>query len=238
MQLSKRLQVVAEQVSYGNRVADIGCDHAYVAIYLVENHIASKVIAMDVNQGPLERAKENIRKYGYEDQIDVRLSDGIQKLSVGEADTLLIAGMGGPLTLQILSGRRDILGTVKELVLQPQSEIHLVRKALKGLGFLITSENMLVEDGKYYVCMKAEAIARVNDSKNYELTEEEHYYCGRLLLERKEPVLLEFLQRELQQREVINQNLTAFPTEQSMLRQKELIEEMELINRGIRYYAE
>ena len=89
-------------ITKGGKVADIGCDHAYLSIYMIKHQIAESVIAMDVNRGPLERARDNIRKSGYENQINVRLSDGIKELNVGEADTLLIAGMGGGLIQKIL----------------------------------------------------------------------------------------------------------------------------------------
>ena len=71
MQLSKRLQAVVELVTKGESVADVGCDHAYVSIYMMEQRIASKVIAMDVNKGPLKRANENIQKYNYENKIEI-----------------------------------------------------------------------------------------------------------------------------------------------------------------------
>ena len=238
MQLSNRLQAVADLVTPGNRVADIGCDHAYTSIYLVEVGKSPYVISMDVNQGPLERAKENIKRYGYRNRIDIRRSNGLEKLDAGEVDTLLIAGMGGGLTLQILSENRDIVASVSEMVLQPQSEINLVRKALSTYGFLITNESMLKEDGKYYVCMKAEADSKIIDTQPYELTKLEHYCFGRLLLEGKNPVLREYLEKEKQQYENIYETLIAFPTKQSLLRQQELYQEIRLINQGLSYYIE
>ena len=95
MQLSHRLTTVAEFVTKGNKVADIGCDHAHTSIYLVEKGIAASSIAMDVNKGPLQRANENISRFGFEGRITTRLSDGAKELTPGEADTLLISGMGG-----------------------------------------------------------------------------------------------------------------------------------------------
>ena len=96
IKLSKRLQTVAHQVKCGGVAADIGCDHGFTSIYLIEQGLAKHVIAMDINEGPLERAKEHIREYGMEADIETRLSDGTAKLAPGEADTLLISGMGGP----------------------------------------------------------------------------------------------------------------------------------------------
>lgn len=236
MQLSKRLQAVAELVTPGSRVADVGCDHAYTSIYLIEQNIASAVIAMDVNQGPIERAAENIKKYGMEGRIGVRKSNGLQKLQPKEADTVLIAGMGGGLTAQILSDRTDVVCALKELILQPQSETSLVRKVVNEYGFLITRENMLIEDGKYYVMMKAEQEDRVSDQQLYRLGKEEHYHFGRLLLEEKSLVLLSYLIKEKQMYEDILRSLISQPTKQSILRQKEILNKLELINGGLSYY--
>jgi tRNA (adenine22-N1)-methyltransferase len=236
MQLSKRLHAVADLVTQGNRVADVGCDHAYISIHLTENQISPYVIAMDVNQGPIDRAKENIIKYGYEDRIEVRKSDGLVKLDKNEADTILIAGMGGALMIQILTSRMDIVESVRELVLQPQSEIHLVRKMLKDIGFLIIGENMIKEDGKYYVMMRAQAKAFVSEDQKFDLTKEEHFYFGRLLLEQNHPVLKEFLLKELKLCETITQALLPESTVNSVNRQKEIQEKKDLIHCALDYY--
>ena len=238
MQLSKRLQAVADLVTPGNRVADVGCDHAYISIYLAEKKLSPHVIAMDINKGPIERAKENIRKYGFESIIEVRRSDGIKLLQPGEADTILIAGMGGALMRQILSDRPEVLSDTKELILQPQSEIYLVREVLRDYGFFITAENMLIEDGKYYCCIKAETDRIIPDVRSYELTDREHSYYGKLLLEHKDPVLREYLLREKQQLKTIYKSLSEISTEQSLVRQQEIKEELELIGQALHYFEE
>lgn len=236
MQLSKRLLAVASLVTPNNRVVDVGCDHAYTSIYLVENNIIPYAIAMDINQGPIDRARENIKKYGFEARIDARKSTGLEKLSVGEADTILIAGMGGALTIQILSEQLEVVKAARELVLQPQSEIHLVRRMLHDNGFFITKENMIKDDGKYYVMMKAEDMALVKDKEAYDLTKKEHFYYGRILLEQQHPILSEFLLRELRLCENLYRVLVAEPTQNSILRQKEIMDKIELIEQGLRYY--
>jgi tRNA (adenine22-N1)-methyltransferase len=236
MQLSKRLNAVASLVTLGNRVADIGCDHAYTSIYLAENNISPHIIAMDVNQGPIDRAKENIIKYGYEDRIDTRKSNGLEKLKQGEVQTIVIAGMGGGLTIQILTERMEIVQSVKELILQPQSEIHRVRTMLSQYDFVITKEDMLKEDGKYYVMMKAEPNQLVQEYEAYIPTRNEHYYFGKLLLEQQNPVLFEFLLGEKTICESIIQSLETELTENSLLRQKELAEKLCSIKEGLGYY--
>ena len=95
IQLSNRLQAVVDLVSKGAKVADVGCDHAYISIYMIEQGIAGHVVAMDVNKGPLERAKDNIKEHGLNDQIETRLSNGIKELNPGEVNTLLISPRSG-----------------------------------------------------------------------------------------------------------------------------------------------
>lgn len=154
MELSQRLQAVVNLVTPGNVVADVGCDHAYASIYLIEKKICKKVVAMDVNKGPLDIAKGHIEEYAYSEYIETRLSDGVSALQVGEANTLICAGMGGRLTVDILEKGKDKICFMKELILQPQSEVWLVRRHLKNQGFLIVEENMVHEDGKYYFLMR------------------------------------------------------------------------------------
>ena len=238
MQLSKRLQTVVSMVTPGNRVADIGCDHAYTAIYLVKNNISPYVIAMDVNKGPLDKARDNIKRYGVAEKIIARQSDGMEKLQPGEADTILIAGMGGRLMIRILTGNMGVLYAARELVLQPQSEIHLVRKALKDMGFLIIKESMVKEDGKYYVILKAKAASSDINDRKCQLIEPEHFYFGRLLLEEKNPILLEHLQSEKQVYENIYSELVTRQTKQSNERHAEIAGLLALINRAMDYYKE
>ena len=153
--LSERLLMSAKMVTKGSRVADVGCDHAHTGIWLIKNDIASKVIAMDVRKGPLEKARENIKLYGLDGIIETRLSDGLEKLSVGEADSIVIAGMGGTLTVEILKNGIEKAAAARELILQPQSDIGMVRRFLRENGFVITQEKMCKEDGKFYNSIRA-----------------------------------------------------------------------------------
>lgn len=154
MDLGKRLSKVASLILPAETLADIGCDHGYLSIYLVDQKICRRVIAMDVNKGPLQKAQENIRKYGYGDYIETRLSNGLQQLNHGEAEGYVCAGMGGPLALQLLWNDRDKVKAMKQIVLQPQSELWLVRRTLKQWGFIIEKEDIEFEDGKYYFMMR------------------------------------------------------------------------------------
>ncbi len=152
--LSKRLQAVASMVTAGNRVCDIGCDHGFVPICLVQQKISPGALAMDVREGPLSQARMHIAACGLETYIETRLSDGLAAFRMGEADTLICAGMGGRLMMRILSEEEEKAASFRELILQPQSELQQFRAFLRGQGYLPVEENMIEEDGKFYPMMK------------------------------------------------------------------------------------
>lgn len=148
--ISERLKCVASLVNKGARVADIGTDHAYLPIYLVQNGISNKVYACDVRKEPLRRAKLHIDEYGLSDKIATQLCDGLKGINKGDVDTVTICGMGGKLMKNILKAGIDKLGDNTQLVLSAQSELRDFRKYLLETGIDIKSEHMLLEDGKYY----------------------------------------------------------------------------------------
>lgn len=203
--LSKRLQAVAAMVTVGNRVCDVGCDHGFVSIYLVEQGFSPSVLAMDVRSGPLSAAREHITEHGLDEKIETRMSDGLHNYNVGEADTLICAGMGGRLMMRILSDDKNKTESFRELILQPQSEIEQFRSRLREQGYCITEENMIEEDGKFYPIMRVEpSVSRICE----ELCKLEDRY-GPILLLRKDNTLLKFLKREEGIYEEILDNLQA-----------------------------
>ena len=189
MELSKRLHAVAGLVTEGASVADIGTDHGYIPIYLIQEGIASKVIALDVKKGPLERARMHIVGHGLKGQIETRLSDGLREVTPGEVDTMIAAGMGGGLVIHILEDSPETVKEISSFILQPQSEIDKVRRYLNEHGYRIVEERMVEESGKFYPMMRA-----VHGSG--ESYEEYEYLYGKRLLEEKDPVLRTYLLRE------------------------------------------
>ena len=185
----ERLKCIASNVKSGGIVADIGCDHAFTSIYLVEEKLARGAIAIDINKEPLKRAWQHIQESGMEEYISVRLSNGARGLKKGEADTILISGMGGALIASILEESINIIKDAKELVLSPQSEIYIVRHFLHDNGFKIVSEEMGKEQGKFYVVIRA-----VPGSQHYK--DESGYIYGEYLIENKNKILEEFLLKE------------------------------------------
>lgn len=187
MEISKRLTAVAEFVKY-RTIADIGTDHGYIPCFLALNKKIDSAFACDVNEGPLEKAKENIALNGLENVIKPRLGSGLSALGDDTAETIVIAGMGGLLICNILNDEKEKLKNVKQLVLQPQRDTDSVRKLLHSLGFVIEDEEMLIDNGKYYTIISA-----VHGSEKYE--NETDYLYGRKLMEKKSPVLKEYLEK-------------------------------------------
>ena len=202
MQLSLRLSAVAGLVTRGNRLVDVGCDHGYLPVYLYQNQIIPKAIAMDVRKGPLSRAQEHIAQYGLGEYIETRLSDGLAALKEGEGDTLVIAGMGGELIIKILENGRHMWDSVKQWVLSPQSEIFKVRRWLFENGFVIRKEDMVLEDGKFYTVMDvrrekdADSEGKTVDPDVLSLSEDSRMLYGDYLIRTKNPVLLTYLKEE------------------------------------------
>ncbi len=191
-QLPKRLETIIERMPDAGCLADIGCDHAYVAIEAVRRGRAARALACDVRKGPLQQAAEHILCAGLAGKIETRLSDGLEKVAPGEADTVVVAGMGGPLMERILQGR---LVDFAHFVLSPQSEIPHFRRFLLTEGMQIDEETMLIDEGKYYVILNVSQRADAAASDSMYVTEEDFLYGGRLL-HRLDPVLKSFLEKE------------------------------------------
>lgn len=229
MEISKRLRTIADMVTPNSVVCDVGTDHGYLAIYLIEQGICEKVIAMDVAEGPLSKAQTNIAQYHFEDQIETRLSDGLDELHPFEASTVVMAGMGGILITGLLEKGKAVLDTVRELIVSPHTDIELTRRYLLRNGFAIAKERMLVEDGKYYIIMKA-----YHGKQSYDTLSEYRYGSG--LLKERNPVLKEYLEKELVKNESLYGNLKTISTENSEKRRMELEEEIQCIKEGLMYY--
>ena len=165
LRLSKRLTAIADMVGGTGSAAggssgdyclcDVGTDHAHIPIKLLMDDRIDSAIAMDVIEGPLTKARENLDRYGMSDRVTLRLSDGLDAYVPGEADGLVIAGMGGRIMTKILL--REPLKTLdfEELILQPQADPEFVRGALRELGLSIDREKIVLEDNKYYPVIHA-----------------------------------------------------------------------------------
>ena len=230
MGLSFRMQQVAAMVEPCRTAADVGCDHGYVAMELVEKGIVRQMIAMDVRNGPLARAEENVRQRQLQARIACRLSDGLEALSPGEADSIIIAGLGGPLMIHILErGSNHRLGT-EALVLQPQSDIPAVRRYLHRIDYEIVKESMVFEDEKYYVIMKGKP---QTDRLAWNAVE---YQYGRDLLRQRSPILYQYLKKEYQQLAGLHTRLEGMETAKALQRLRELDQQLSWNQEAQNYY--
>lgn len=230
--LSERLLHIAGQVRTGKTVADVGCDHGYLSISLVRTGRMQRAIAMDINEGPLQRAAGHIEQEALGEYIQTRQSDGLDKLSAGEADAVVIAGMGGNLMIDILTRGEALVRALDQLILEPQSELAGVRAYLREQDYLIEAEDLVLEDGKYYPILRVlpqsssdvSAFARASG-----LPEPVLDAYGHRLLAARHPALISFLRRERRQCEQILAGLPAKQTESERiaLRRAQLLEKME-----------
>ena len=250
--LSKRMKAVADMVKScghpGMRVADIGCDHAFISIYLLQHGVADKVIAADVNPGPLEAARSNVERFvsnmscvgktqdiaekesckdeSGEKVIDIRLSNGFEKINKGETDAAVIAGMGGKLIISIIAAA-DVWVPGYKLILSPQSDVPEVREYLVGNGFRIIDENMISDEGKYYNILCAEYFG--------DCTQNEKLPCkslkyGEILMQKKNPVFIESLEKRKAALETICRNLSEPCSELAAKRRDEVCTELDEIS--------
>lgn len=229
IQLSERLELIASFVTKGYTVADIGTDHAHVPIYLIQNNITSKAFAMDINKGPIEIAKQNINNYGLSDKIEVRLSNGLKELKRGEAESVIIAGMGGRLIIKILDEGAGICSDIKELILSPHSESDLVREYLCKNGFTIRKEKMILDDDKYYTVINA-----VHGTMQYEKLEFLRF--GELPLINKDNVLKQYLISEKEKYESILEKISDNDGTSIHSRKEDIHNYLEIISVALTYY--
>ncbi len=220
--LSKRLECIVELAGSGDTLCDVGCDHAHVPIRLLQSGHFRRAIGMDVIDGPLGKARGNLELYGLADMVELRLSDGLDAFRKGEADTLVVTGMGGTLMREILMREPDKTRSLQVLVLGPQSDPDRIRSAIRELGFSLADERLIFEDGKYYPVLRAvrggavgkenvkttagNGFALTNQDGETELfppeippqiQREAEDLFGPLLLRRRDPVLREFLVRRI-----------------------------------------
>ena len=224
--LSARMKAVYDMVDESTVAADIGCDHGFVSIALIEGNKCEHVIACDVNEGPLKAAAENIRRSGLSDKIETRPGDGLHKISsCDRVDTIIIAGMGGQLMTRILSEGLEIIKGAAQLVLQPQSELFLVRRFLRENGFYIEKETFLEDMGKYYWVMDARPGASEPSDENEGLFDT---YSG-YLLKNKDTLLRTYLEKSLEIKRGYLKNIAE--ADQGKLR-----EEIGLIEKALTFY--
>ena len=227
VKLSERLSAAYDMVTEGSVVADVGCDHAFLSIALVSSGKSPEVFACDVNEGPLEKARENITASGLGAQIHTVLSDGLVGLKE-PVDSVVICGMGGSLVISIIEKSIEKARQAKELILSPQSDVFKVRCFLRDSGFSLVEEKAVTDAGKYYVLMK------VRPGRSLTLWDKYGDFglkYGPYLIEKKDAVFMEHLKKR---QSIIKGIITGIPSESE--RKEDLKKEADLIA-GILYHT-
>lgn len=196
--LSVRLTAIAEMVTPGSRVCDVGCDHALTSIYLVRSGRARSALAMDVAEGPLRSAEGNLSACGCRESVELRLSDGLASFRAGEADSLILSGMGGLLMVSILSAFPEKTASFRELILGPQREFRRLREKLRELGLMIREERMIEEDGRFYPLLRVSPGERsgADAAEEPPLPQRIRDEYGPRLLAARDPALRRYLLRQ------------------------------------------
>ena len=185
MKLTNRLKAVAKFAEDGKCVADIGTDHAYIPVYLAKKGSARRIVASDIVEGPLSRARASAKEYGVEEKIEFILADGLCGMQ-DCFDTIIIAGMGGDTIISILKAAPWTKENVK-LVLQPQSKIERLSKWLYHSGYHIEDASLAADAGKLYMVMSVRG-----GQGTVPVCEAEHF-VNRKLFEKQDPLLEHYL---------------------------------------------
>ena len=198
MKISERLLAIISFVKEKSIVADIGTDHGYIPAYLTENNISKKVIASDISSGSLSKAEQYVKQKGLDYKVDTRLGNGLDVIKPYEIDTVIIAGMGGLLIKEIIEENFKKAETINNFILQPMVASKELRMYLYDHNFTIIDERIVVEEDKYYEIIYAKW--------GKDFVEDEMYYeISRLLLERRDPILKDFINNKIYQiKELLN----------------------------------
>ncbi len=222
IKINERLKEVANLITENSSVMDIGCDHAFLDIYLAQNKKMKKIIASDNKEGPLKQAKENIKKYQVEDRIILKLGNGIEPIEE-DIDTIIISGMGGFNIIGILKYQKERYRKVKTLILSPNHDTKEVRKEIVKLGFYIEEEKLIKENKNIYPILRFQ-----RGKKKYHY---EEYLYGPILMKRKDSLLLEYLQKEKEWKERL---LSVLP-KKYFFRRLELKKELKVISKVLSF---
>ncbi len=222
MELSKRLKKIAEHVDKCESIADIGTDHGYIPIYLVKEGICKKAIASDINKGPIEKAKVNVVFEGVSDKVKCLLGPGLNPLKVGEVDGVILAGMGGNLTRDILLNDMDKVKKYDFLILQPAQNPEVLREFLYKNNYEILDEDLIKDEGRFYELFKV----KYNEASEKLVFEDElDYEVSPLLRKKNHPLLKEFLEEKIKMCEKIS-NFIKDDTESAKKRKADLEEKV------------
>lgn len=201
MEISLRLKTIASMVDKCECVADIGTDHGYIPMYLIKNNVCNRAIASDINKGPVEKAKFNVRIEGLENKIDCRLGGGLSTVKKGEAQGIVIAGMGGNLIRDIIEEKLSIFKEAQFAILQPVQNPEVLREYIYTKGYKIIDEELCIDDNKFY------EIIKIKYDNNVQVVDSIFYEVGEKLLDKKHHLVKEFIEYKLERYTKILNNI-------------------------------
>ena len=178
MKITKRIKTIANMVDVANKVYDVGCDHAYLDIYLAGKGFCC--VAIDVRKNIIEIAKQHVMDSGLQDRIDVVLNNGLNNIKLTENDVVILSGLGTNNILEIIKNN-----FIKKIIVQSNDNLFLLRKVMSSRNYYISEEQIIYEDNKYYVIIKFEQ--GVKRYSEYEL------FLGPKLLENKSLIFKQYL---------------------------------------------
>ena len=219
--INKRLEMIAFKIPDNRSVIDVGCDHALLGIYLVLNKKNIKVIASDINEGPLVKARENVKKYGVEEQIKIKLGNGIDTIEEG-IDTIVISGMGGLNMVGILKYKTHLLKNVSTIILSPNNYTKEVRREITKLGYYISDEDLVEDKGIIYPVIVFE-----KGKKRYR---KQDYIYGPVLLKQRSTLFKKYLERELLTKQTILKSMPKKYIERRIVLKKDIKSLEKLLN--------
>lgn len=192
MNLSNRLKTISEMIDNNTKtIVDVGTDHGYIPIYLAKNKKIDYAIASDINKGPVEKAKLNIKNYSLENRIKCRLGGGLTTIKKNEVEAAIIAGMGGNLIRDIIEESLDVFKNLDYVILQPVQNPEVLKEYIYSKGYDILDENLVKEDEKFY------EIFKIRYNNNIKEIETIYYEISEVLLKKKHPVMKEYLNFKL-----------------------------------------
>lgn len=189
IKISKRLETIANYIEDNSKVIDIGCDHGLLDIYLALHKKNINVIASDIREKALERAKSNIKKYRVEDKIDLRMGDGLKVLDNDQVDTIIIAGLGGDKIINIFYNSRKKLKGITNIIIQSNTKISKLRYLICRLGYYIEDEKLILENNKIYTIIYFK-----KGKKKYRLAD---FLLGPILRKNKDSLYLTLIKKEI-----------------------------------------
>lgn len=222
IKLSPRLQAVAELVKPGLKLADIGTDHAYLPIYLIQQGKSPLAVAIDIHRGPYESALKQVALQGLEDKITVILGNGLEPLQPGQVDVVVLAGMGSATMIEILEAKPELVLKLQQLVLQPMVGVGQMRKWLVENGWAINNEILVKDDGFIYTVLSAlPGQQSISDWLTLEL--------GPILLKEKPPLLKDYISKMLSDYENVLINLAQTQSQEVKQKRLDLLEKINLL---------